>query len=203
MIYAARILYPVKVLGPGERIGIWFAGCDHRCAGCSNPELWEKAEKYQTTVEIIHDMICRIARNHPVDGFTLTGGDPLYQPEGLQELLPYLSSVSSDILMYTGYVYEDIKDRYADILKFVSVLIDGPYIEERNNNCPLRGSDNQRVLILQEELRNKYETYLSGYTNKIQNFPSKDGVISVGIHKRGYTGELQKALLRKGVLTNE
>lgn len=40
-MYIARILYPVEVLGPGKRIGIWFCGCPRRCEGCSNPELWE------------------------------------------------------------------------------------------------------------------------------------------------------------------
>ena len=45
MIYVARILYPVKVLGPGNRVGIWLAGCDHKCLGCSNPELWEQKDE--------------------------------------------------------------------------------------------------------------------------------------------------------------
>ena len=46
-MYIARILYPVEVLGPGKRIGIWFCGCPRRCEGCSNPELWEFQERYQ------------------------------------------------------------------------------------------------------------------------------------------------------------
>ena len=50
-MYIARILYPVKVLGPGNRIGIWFAGCHHRCKGCSNPELWKVDEKYFVTIQ--------------------------------------------------------------------------------------------------------------------------------------------------------
>lgn len=50
-MYVARILYPVMVLGPGKRIGIWFVGCRHQCKGCSNPELWETAEKYQITLQ--------------------------------------------------------------------------------------------------------------------------------------------------------
>lgn len=44
-MYIARILYPVKVLGPGERIGIWMDGCEHGCIGCSNPELWDIQSK--------------------------------------------------------------------------------------------------------------------------------------------------------------
>lgn len=36
-MYVAGILYPVEVLGPGKRIGIWFSGCLSKCKGCSNP----------------------------------------------------------------------------------------------------------------------------------------------------------------------
>ena len=41
----ARIYYPVKTLGPGNRIGIWTAGCPRRCSGCISPEL-QHAEAY-------------------------------------------------------------------------------------------------------------------------------------------------------------
>ena len=51
-MYIARILYPVKVLGPGNRIGIWFNGCIHHCKGCSNPELWKTQERYKVSKEI-------------------------------------------------------------------------------------------------------------------------------------------------------
>lgn len=75
-MYVARILYPVSVLGPGKRIGIWFNGCNHHCLGCSNPELWEPQERYKTTLETIMQLISHVCVAHPVDGFTLTGGDP-------------------------------------------------------------------------------------------------------------------------------
>lgn len=202
MMYVARILYPVRVLGPGDRIGIWFAGCEHHCKGCSNPELWDTAKKYMTSGEILKGMLARVADDHPIDGFTLTGGDPFFQPEALRELLPILQEFSTDILVYTGYMYEDLQVKYPDILERVAVLIDGPYIEERNNNCSLRGSDNQRIIYHDDAVREKYEDYLSGHTNRIQNFRSRDGVISVGIHRSGYHEEFQEKMKSKGVLTD-
>lgn len=33
-------------------------------------------------------LIHLISREHPVDGFTITGGDPFFQPDALRELLP-------------------------------------------------------------------------------------------------------------------
>ena len=68
----------------------------------------------------------------------------------------------------------------------IAVLIDGPYIEDRNNGCILRGSDNQQIHILNEHLREKYEHYLSTATNRIQNFATADGYVSVGIHNKDF-----------------
>lgn len=202
MIYVARILYPVRVLGPGERIGIWFAGCEHHCKGCSNPELWDMGNEDAASVEILKGMIARVAADHPIDGFTLTGGDPFLQPEALRELLPVLQEFSTDILVYSGYLHEDLQEKYPDILERVAVLIDGPYVEERNNNCSLRGSDNQRIIYHDAAVRGKYEAYLSGHTNRIQNFRCRDGVISVGIHRPGYNEEFKEKMKSKGVLTD-
>ena len=182
-MYVARILYPVEVLGPGKRIGIWFCGCPRRCKGCSNPELWEFDEKYKTTPETVFEMVRSIAEKHPVEGFTLTGGDPLMQPKDLQKLIALLQTVSTDILVYTGYSVKDLPHAY---LKGIAVLIDGEYIEERNNDSLLRGSDNQTVHILDPAVKEKYTAYLQTATNRIQNFTMPDGVVSVGIHKADF-----------------
>ena len=70
-----------------------------------------------------------------------------------------------------------------EILKKIAVLIDAPYLKARNNNCRLRGSDNQTIYILNEKYRAVYENYLTATENQIQNFATRDGYISVGIHK--------------------
>ena len=186
-MYIARILYPVEVLGPGKRVGIWFCGCTHGCKGCSNPELWEFQERYKTTPEIIAGIVNSISRDHDIDGFTITGGDPMYQPKELQELIRQLQLISSDILVYTGSMIEDLPKEY---LNGISVLIDGLYVEERNNNCLLRGSDNQRIHILDETIKDKYDHYLASEENRIQNFTTSDGIVSVGIHKPYFNNQM-------------
>lgn len=183
-MYIARILYPVEVLGPGKRIGIWFCGCPRRCKGCSNPELWKFESKYQVSQECVLQLIHQITDQYPVDGFTLTGGDPLFQYEDCINLIRELKAISPDILVYTGYTAEELSGKD---LSGISVLIDGPYVQERNSNSFLRGSDNQKILILEEEQRDKYEAYLKAGQNRIQNFTVGNRVISVGIHKKGFT----------------
>lgn len=179
-MYVARVLYPVEVLGPGKRVGIWFCGCHRRCKGCSNPELWEFQERYKTTPETVFDLIITIAKKHRIDGFTVTGGDPMLQAEDLRKLLGLLKEISDDIIVYTGYMINEIN---ADSLADVSVLIDGEYVEELNDNSLLRGSSNQKIHILDKTKAEKYHNYFKTESNKIQNFFTSDGVVSVGIHR--------------------
>lgn len=179
----ARILYPVKVLGPGNRIGIWFCGCPRRCSGCSNPELWDFKDEYEISIDAAVKLVSVISSENKVDGFTITGGDPLYQANEFRAFLKKIKEISPDILVYTGYNLEDIEQIN---LENIAVLIDGEYIEDRNNNCLLRGSDNQKIYILDEKLKEKYTKYLQEETNKIQNFTTCDGIVSVGIHKKGF-----------------
>lgn len=195
-MYVARILYPVEVLGPGKRVGIWFCGCSRRCKGCSNPELWEFQERYRTTPEKIFELIQTITDSNEIDGFTITGGEPLYQLDDLQKLLTMLRIISDDIIVYTGYKKAELSEK--DI-ECIPILIDGEYMEERNTGCILRGSDNQTIHILNENLREKYERYFKEAQNKIQNFMTSDGVVSVGIHKPGFKLELNQSIAQKGL----
>lgn len=196
-MYVARVLYPVEVLGPGKRVGVWFCGCPRRCKGCSNPELWELQDRYYTSPQAIYALVLQIANNQPIDGFTITGGDPLYQADDLQQLIALLRNISEDILVYTGY---SIKEIGAEKLSGIAVLIDGEYIESRNNNCILRGSDNQKIYILNHTYEKKYHDYLGHVRNQIQNFVTSDGVISVGIHKPNFINELDNAVSGKGLV---
>ena len=182
-MYIARLLYPVEVLGPGRRVGIWFAGCPQRCLNCSNPELWQADPKHKTTVETVHQLILKATASQLVDGFTISGGEPFSQQKELAQLLSQLKHISEDILVYTGFLRQDLPE---NVLDNIAVLIDGPYLEERNTGCPLRGSDNQKIHYLKKHYRERYELYLANHRGYIQNFTTQDGVVSVGIHKPGF-----------------
>jgi len=194
----ARILYPVKVLGPGNRIGIWISGCKRKCPGCSNPELWEWQQKYEIALLHLKKLITDITSDHEIDGFTITGGEPMEQSEEFSDLVDFLSSLNNDILVYTGYTLEKLKEIPSDditsILSSIAVLIDGEYIENRNIGVPLRGSDNQRVNILNPQYKERYENYLKTVQNQIQNFTTADGIVSVGIHNRGFASGIAKRI---------
>ena len=188
---AARILYPVRVLGPGNRLGLWLCGCKRACPGCSNPELWEQRAEYEISVNDLLTLIRKIAETHPIDGFTISGGEPFDQAGELAELLAQLSHLSRDVLIYTGYQLEELrsssKDGVHSLLDAAAVVIDGPYVEALNCDSPLKGSSNQRIHILKREFQDLYDGYLSRCGNRIQNFTTSDGIVSVGIHHPGFT----------------
>ena len=187
----ARILYPVRVLGPGNRVGIWLCGCSRACKGCSNPELWEQKPEYEVSPSEVYKLIELVASSNVIDGFTISGGEPMDQSSSLVELLGLISGISDDILIYTGYRVEELRarsDLATDyILKEISVLIDGAYIEELNNGAVLRGSSNQMIYFINKKYEERYRQYLAGAHNQIQNFTTVDGIVSVGIHHRGFS----------------
>jgi anaerobic ribonucleoside-triphosphate reductase activating protein len=194
----ARILYPVKVLGPGNRIGIWVCGCNKKCSGCSNIELWKPQQKYEITILRLKNIIENIASKQKIDGFTITGGEPMDQAKELAELIVYLKKMNKDILVYSGYLFRELQKSKSDyikkILASIAVLIDGEYIEEKNNNSSLKGSYNQQINILDFQYKDYYENYLKTTHNQIQNFTTTDGIISVGIHKKNFASEIAKRI---------
>ena len=185
----ARLLYPVRVLGPGKRLGIWVAGCPRRCRGCSNPELWEKKPEYEITIDRLMTIIQSLREKYEIDGFTISGGEPMEQADELIELICGIKPVSSDILVYSGYTMEQMKKKgtaVRRVLDQIAVLIDGEYVEEQNDGSFLRGSSNQRIHLLNPEYQSLYEAYLREGHNQIQNFTTKDGIVSVGIHHKTF-----------------
>ena len=197
-MYIARILYPVEVLGPGKRVAIWLCGCPIKCDGCANPELWELDESKNIKIDVLLDLVQKIVSENQVDGFTITGGEPFYQSKDLRVLLSALSQWSEDILVFTGYYYEQIAGK--ESFDHIAVLIDGPYIKERNRGLTLRGSDNQTIRILDRRYEKIYNRYLSVEKSRIQNFLEGNSVISVGIHRADYMQQIGKNMQKRGLV---
>lgn len=147
------IVMDTVVDGPGLRASIYLAGCYHRCLGCHNPQSWDMNGGKEMEV----DEIVEILKQSGHTKFTITGGDPFYQPIGLLELVVRIRKEipGSNIWCYTGFLFEDLLDReeMVLILKNIDVLVDGPFIQElRDESLTYRGSSNQRVLEIPKDL---------------------------------------------------
>lgn len=79
--------------GPGLRYVVFFQGCPLRCAYCHNPDTWAFSGGQPVTVEQVLQKVCRCAPYiKESGGVTLTGGEPLAQPEFAAALLATLQA---------------------------------------------------------------------------------------------------------------
>ena len=188
-MYIDRILAPITTLGPGERLVIWTKGCSKHCINCANPELWSTEGARNYPVDEIAQIVKNILCSEQITGITISGGDPLEQKEEFLWLIQELALLTEDILVYTGFTYDMILTMWdgqeIELLKNnISVLIDGPYIEEQNvETSVLRGSLNQNIYYFKPEYENIYEEYMKN-GRQIQNVYMGEKLISVGIHNR-------------------
>src|SRR5215218_593389 len=78
--------WPVTVLGPGRRIGLWMQGCSIHCPGCVSQDTWPADPATAITVDALVDW-CRTTTGSALDGVTISGGEPFDQPDALLRLL--------------------------------------------------------------------------------------------------------------------
>jgi len=140
--------------GPGYRYTIFTQGCPHRCPGCHNPEThpFEGGKVVDTGV-----IVAQFCENPLLDGITLSGGDPLCQPQPCRELARAAHENRLNVWAYTGYVWEQLlrendPERMA-LLREIDVLVDGPFIQaEKSLELKFCGSRNQRLIDVAKSL---------------------------------------------------
>lgn len=184
----AYLLSPVHSLGPGERVCLWTQGCSKHCTGCISPELQPFAGE-DINETLLSNIMIQTAQRGACKGVTISGGDPFEQSDSLLTLLQLVRPHFQDILVYTGYELEEIYEGAAgkagiSCLDYIDVLIDGRYREDLNQpECVLRGSENQRVHYLNDELRTSYEAYMKK-GRILESFNHNDKMIITGIFNK-------------------
>lgn len=134
--------------GPGVRVSLFVSGCRNRCKGCFNPETWNFNYGERFTVDAYNEIMGALAPRF-ITGLSILGGDP-FEPENIGMVTYLCRHVKRDypgktIWIYTGYLYEDFKDR--EIMDYIDVLVDGPFIEaQKDLTLAFRGSRNQRII---------------------------------------------------------
>ena len=150
--------------GLGIRVSLFVSGCTHHCKNCFNKETWD-FRFGNLFIEAEIEKILEYLKPSYVSGLSLLGGEP-FEPENQSGLLPLVKKVKEtypekNIWCYTGYLFdEDICGKMMDqvpetkeLLSYIDVLIDGPFIEERKNlKIRFRGSDNQRIIDVKKTM---------------------------------------------------
>jgi len=124
--------------GPGIRYVIFFQGCPLRCLYCHNPDTRDPLQGNEMTVEeLVSDAIkYRSYMNFSGGGVTISGGEPLLQPEFLIEILKGLKKEGihtavdtsgfadlqkvKEVFEYTDLVLLDIKSINPETYKKVT-----------------------------------------------------------------------------------
>lgn len=148
------ILFETMMDGPGLRTSIYFAGCKHHCKGCHNPQSWDMNGGYSMPINHILTLI----KEDEFANVTFSGGDPFCQVDAVTELAKRIKAeTNKTIWCYTGFTIEEIREdpNLNKLLQYIDVLVDGPYVEAlRNTDLPFRGSENQRIIYINNEKSN-------------------------------------------------
>lgn len=157
MTKIAGILHNSVVDGKGLRTAIFFSGCRRACPGCHNPEVQDFNYGTEYDLDQIGQIISETIE-YGDDGITLTGGHPL-EPENKEFSLALAKEAHAkglSVWLYTGYVFEQISEEFAELVAECDIIVDGPFVlAQRTVELPFRGSANQRIIDVRKTLENK------------------------------------------------
>ena len=156
-----------RVNGPGVRAVVYFQGCNLGCVGCWNPATHAFAGQARG-VQHVADKVAAAHRTHPIDGVTLSGGEPMQQALDLLDLIRLLKRTLPELSigMYSGYTERELDSgrfwtRYGiaqearrsvweDIRSHLDFAVLGRFVAARPSTLPLRTSANQVLRLFSD-----------------------------------------------------
>jgi anaerobic ribonucleoside-triphosphate reductase activating protein len=138
-------------------MAVFTQGCPHRCQGCHNPRTHSLEGGFGAASD---EILERFDDNPLLAGITLSGGEPLLQPDALLPLARQVKKRNKSVWCYTGYTFEEIRKRTRSVpalealLRHIAVLVDGRYDAAlRGLGFRFRGSSNQRLVDVPQSLK--------------------------------------------------
>jgi anaerobic ribonucleoside-triphosphate reductase activating protein len=200
--------YPITVLGPGRRIGIWLQGCSIRCKGCVSQDTWATDPAREIPVAQLMSW-CRTVGAAGFDGVTISGGEPFDQPKALAALLNALDHwrntdrLNFDILCYSGYPLATLQKRHGRLLARLDALIPEPFVDALPLTHKWRGSANQTLVALSPRGQACYaeaiEAPADELDKRIQVSVDDGRIWYVGIPARGDMAAMESSCRERGV----
>lgn len=138
--------------GPGIRFVVFLQGCPARCQYCHNPDTWNLNDGKDMSVdELVHEVLkYRSYMKFSGGGITVTGGEPLMQPDFVTEVFKACREEGIHTALDTSGLLNWEPHRavfdYTDL-----VLLDIKCIDPAVHKT-LTGLDNRRSLGLLEYL---------------------------------------------------
>ncbi len=174
----AAFLRRARANGPGERFVLWVQGCPIHCPGCINKSFLPIEPRH---IFPVHELAELILKTSGIEGITYSGGEPFLQARPLALLSQIVQSAGLSVVCYTGYTYEYLRKQgepwVQKLLRFIDILIDGPFIKDKAGSYLWRGSANQRILYLTR----RYTPRPEAEGAEIEFVFQKDGFTTTGI----------------------
>ena len=145
----------------GRQIGISLFG-----KGCFNSTAWDFNGGKEWNDDVKQKFL-ELASRPYIKRISILGGEPLSYENvfDIYELIVEIKNKLPDkvIWLYTGYLFEYVINNQFSrkVLELCDVVVDDRYVEElKDIGLPWRGSSNQRVIDVQETLKqNKIVLY--------------------------------------------
>lgn len=110
--------------GPGIRFIIFMQGCPLRCKFCHNRDTWDCNGGTEYSVDEIFDRVMRY-KNYFIasgGGVTVSGGEPLLQPDFLIALFTKLKEAGISIALDTSGMF-DITDKLKKLIDLTDLFL--------------------------------------------------------------------------------
>lgn len=201
--------FPVTVLGPGRRVGLWTQGCGIGCKGCISQDTWASDESRRVDIDALLAW-CRAACDDRLDGITVSGGEPFDQPEALLALLEALHAWRAelhepfDILCYSGYPLRRLEAQHGGILALLDALVPEPFVQSLPLGGRWRGSSNQPLVPLSALGRARYGPYVDApagdAAKRLQVSVEPRRIWYIGIPDRDDMARVERACAERGLV---
>lgn len=127
--------------GPGIRFTVFLQGCDLRCKCCHNPDTWKMNEGSEISAEEIINKAVRYKEYFgQTGGITLSGGEPLLQPDFVKEIFALAKKEGINTCLDTSGapLTQNVRDALSlcdRVLLDIKYTTDADYIE--NVGCSM------------------------------------------------------------------
>ena len=149
--------------GPGVRVSIFMQGCAFNCKNCFNPETHDFNGGTEFTDDTINQIL-DLCDNDQIKGLSILGGEPMHPNniEGTTKLAKKFKEKYPEktVWSWSGFKFDEyLKDK--EVVNYLDVLVDGQYQDDLHDfRLKWRGSSNQRVIDVQQTLKNNNEIVL-------------------------------------------
>lgn len=133
--------------GLGVNLVLVFQGCRANCPGCHNPHTHDEKAGEEFDIESLFSRYT----TEITTGVTLSGGEPLLQPDAIREASRIAHARGYKVTLYTGFIEDKFKEALPDYAELLDYVKCGPYVDSlRSSKCPLYGSSNQHFYVVKK-----------------------------------------------------